>query len=109
MDESGSTGRTAGRRDPLARLDRIPVWPYERRLLWVVTTYLGEISPAPLRGRYISWATTAAYAGFAVVPVIARGLVPNFASGWRILFGIGALGGFTILFMRQRPRPWRRP
>jgi hypothetical protein len=21
---------------PLARLDRIPVWPYERKLLWVV-------------------------------------------------------------------------
>jgi putative MFS transporter len=66
-----------------------------------VTTYLSEISPAPLRGRYTSWATTAAYAGFAVVPFIARALVPNFASGWRILFVIGALGGFTILFMRR--------
>jgi putative MFS transporter len=66
-----------------------------------VTTYLGEISPAPLRGRYTSWATTAAYAGFAVVPFIARVLVPNYAAGWRILFGIGALGGVTILFMRR--------
>ncbi|MGZ4244992.1 MAG: MFS transporter [Solirubrobacteraceae bacterium] len=66
-----------------------------------VTTYLGEISPAPLRGRYTSWATTAAYAGFAVVPFVARVLVPNFAAGWRILFGIGALGGVTILFMRR--------
>lgn len=66
-----------------------------------VTTYLGELSPARLRGRYTSWATTAAYAGFAVVPFIARGLVPTFASGWRILFLIGALGGATILFMRR--------
>jgi len=66
-----------------------------------VTTYLGEISPAPLRGRYTSWATTAAYAGFAVVPFVARFLVPNYAGGWRILFGIGALGGVTILFMRR--------
>jgi MFS transporter, putative metabolite:H+ symporter len=66
-----------------------------------VTTYIGEISPAPLRGRYTSWATTAAYAGFAVVPFIARALVPNFAAGWRILFGIGALGGLTILFLRR--------
>src|SRR5947209_15643905 len=66
-----------------------------------VTTYIGELSPARLRGRYTSWATTAAYAGFAVVPFIARGLVPNFASGWRILFGIGALGGLTILVMRR--------
>lgn len=48
-----------------------------------VTTYIGELSPAPLRGRYTSWATTAAYAGFAVVPFVARGLVPNFADGWR--------------------------
>jgi MFS transporter, putative metabolite:H+ symporter len=66
-----------------------------------VTTYLSEISPAPLRGRYTSWATTAAYAGFAVVPFVARVLVPNYAAGWRILFGIGALGGLTILFMRR--------
>src|SRR5579884_1493178 len=66
-----------------------------------VTTYIGELSPARLRGRYTSWATTAAYAGFAVVPFVARALVPNFASGWRILFLIGALGGVTILFMRR--------
>jgi putative MFS transporter len=197
--------RRGGRHGPLARLDRLPVWPYERRLLWIVgagyffaffdivtisfalpviaqqfhvskgtislsvtssligyiigaladstiadkwgrklslaisvsvfsigtllaalstnateliifrfisglgigaeiaavTTYLGEISPAPLRGRFTSWATTAAYAGFAVVPFIARALVPTFASGWRILFAIGAVGGVTILFMRR--------
>ncbi len=66
-----------------------------------VTTYIGEVSPAPLRGRYTSWATTAAYAGFAVVPFIARGLVPTMASGWRILFAIGALGGVTILVLRR--------
>lgn len=197
--------RTRRRPGPLARLDRIPVWPYEKRLLWVVgagyffaffdivtisfaapviatqfhvskgtvtlsvtssligyiigafadstiadkwgrklslgisvavfsigtvlaaastnvtelivfrfisglgigaeiaavTTYISELSPARLRGRYTSWATTAAYAGFAVVPFAARGLVPTFASGWRILFLIGALGGVTILFMRR--------
>jgi MFS transporter, putative metabolite:H+ symporter len=66
-----------------------------------VTTYIGELSPARLRGRYTSWATTAAYAGFSVVPFIARGLVPTFAAGWRILFLIGALGGLTILLMRR--------
>ncbi len=54
---------------------------------------MSELAPARLRGRYTSWATTAAYAGFAVVPFIARGLVPTFAAGWRVLFGIGALGG----------------
>ncbi|HEY3729418.1 MAG TPA: MFS transporter [Solirubrobacteraceae bacterium] len=66
-----------------------------------VTTYIGELSPAKLRGRYTSWATTAAYAGFAAVPFVARALVPTFASGWRVLFVIGALGGVTILFMRR--------
>jgi putative MFS transporter len=70
-----------------------------------VTTYIGEIAPANLRGRYTSWATTCAYAGFAVVPFIARGLVPTYASGWRILFLIGALGGLTILFMRRNLPP----
>ncbi len=70
-----------------------------------VTTYIGELSPARLRGRYTSWATTAAYAGFAVVPFIARALVPNLASGWRILFLIGALGSLTILFMRRNLPP----
>ncbi|HEY2259538.1 MAG TPA: hypothetical protein VGH45_07480, partial [Solirubrobacteraceae bacterium] len=38
--QSASTGSgpASGRRDPspLARLDRLPVWPYERKLLWVV-------------------------------------------------------------------------
>jgi len=66
-----------------------------------VTTYIGEIAPAPLRGRYTSWATTAAYAGFAAVPFLARALVPTFAGGWRVLFVIGALGGVTILFLRR--------
>src|ERR1700761_7782314 len=32
----GSAARTRPRPGPLARLDRIPVWPYEKRLLWVV-------------------------------------------------------------------------
>src|ERR1700753_1793484 len=32
--DRAQTGRR--RASPLARLDRIPVWPYERRLLWVV-------------------------------------------------------------------------
>jgi putative MFS transporter len=70
-----------------------------------VTTYISELSPARLRGRYTSWATTAAYGGFAVVPFVARALVPTFASGWRILFLIGALGGVTILFLRRNLPP----
>jgi len=202
---SADTERSRASRNPLARLDRIPVWPYERKLLWIlgagyffaffdivtiafalpviaqqfhvsktvvaysvtssligyiigayanstiadkwgrklglrisvglfsvgtlvaafspnvtvliifrfvagmgigaeiaaVTTYIGELSPAPLRGRYTSWATTAAFAGLGAVPLVARALVPSFASGWRVLFIIGALGSLTILYMRR--------
>ena len=42
-------------------------------VLAAVTTHIGELSSARLRGRYTSRATTAAYAGFSVVPLIARG------------------------------------
>lgn len=66
-----------------------------------VTTYLSEVAPTKVRGRYTSWANVFAYAGFAVVPLVARALVPNFDWGWRALFLIGALGGTTILFMRR--------
>lgn len=65
-----------------------------------VTTYLGEISPARVRGKYTSWATACAYAGFVAVPFVARALVPNFAWGWRWLFLIGAAGGVTVFLMR---------
>jgi putative MFS transporter len=68
----------------------------------LVTTYVGELSPPPLRGRYTSWASTAAFGALAFVPFVARGLVPTFAAGWRVLFLIGALGGITVFFMRRR-------
>jgi putative MFS transporter len=67
----------------------------------LVTTYIGELSPAPMRGRYTSWATTAAFAGFAAVPFAARVLVPGFDDGWRILFLVGAAGGITVFFLRR--------
>lgn len=67
-----------------------------------VTTYLGEMSPAPLRGRYTGWATTFAYTGFSVVPFVALALVPNFAWGWRALLFIGAVGGVTITLLRRK-------
>ena len=47
-----------------------------------VTSYMGELSPAPLRGKYTSWATTLAYAGFSVVPIIAYFLVPAYPWGF---------------------------
>ena len=67
----------------------------------LVTTYMAEISPAPLRGRYTGWTIVAAFAGFAVVPLIALQIVPTYDWGWRALFVIGALGGVSIGFMRR--------
>jgi putative MFS transporter len=67
----------------------------------LVTTYMAEVSPAPLRGRYTSWTIVAAFTGFAVVPVLALMIVPNYAWGWRALFVVGALGGLLIGFMRR--------
>ncbi|MCS5636245.1 MAG: MFS transporter [Myxococcota bacterium] len=67
----------------------------------LVTTYMAEVSPAPLRGRYTGWTIVAAFAGFAVVPVLALMIVPSYAWGWRALFVVGALGGLLIGFMRR--------
>lgn len=39
------------------------------------------------------------------MPFVARALVPSFASGWRVLFLIGSLGGVTILFLRRGMPP----
>src|SRR3984957_3645381 len=35
-EKSSTRPAPRGRPGPLARLDRIPVWPYEKKLLWVV-------------------------------------------------------------------------
>ncbi|WP_419909954.1 MFS transporter [Hoeflea sp.] len=66
-----------------------------------VSTYLGELSPAARRGRNTAWAIVAGYAGLAIVPFVALGLVPNFDWGWRALMVIGALGGLLIGVMRS--------
>jgi putative MFS transporter len=67
----------------------------------LVTTYMAEVSPAPLRGRYTGWTIVCAFAGFAVVPLLALHLVPAYSWGWRFLFVVGGLGGLLIGFMRR--------
>ena len=67
----------------------------------LATTYLGELSPAKLRGRYTGWAIAAAFAGFAAVPFFALALVPNYEWGWRLLLVLGAVGGILITVMRR--------
>ena len=67
----------------------------------LATTYLGELSPAKVRGKYTGWAITAAFAGFAAVPFFALVLVPHFEWGWRALLIFGAFGGILITIMRR--------
>lgn len=67
----------------------------------LVTTYMAEMSPAPLRGRFTGWTIVAAFVGFAVVPLAALMLVPVYSWGWRLLFVVGGLGGVLIALMRR--------
>jgi putative MFS transporter len=67
----------------------------------LVTTYMAEVTPAPVRGRFTGWSIAAGFLGFAAVPFVALLLVPNYAWGWRALFVAGGLGGILILFMRR--------
>ncbi len=67
----------------------------------VVTTYMEEMSPAPVRGRSTCLAIAFGMIGFAIVPFIAYWLVPHYDFGWRILFLSGAVGGILIYFTRR--------
>lgn len=73
-----------------------------------VTTYLSELSPAKLRGRYTAVATSCAYFASAVVPFAALWLVPHYRWGWRGLLFIGAFGGIAGLlgtkYLIESPR-----
>lgn len=73
-----------------------------------VSTYLGEISPAALRGRFTGLANIFSFAGLAAVPFVALWLVPSYSWGWRAMLFVGALGGLTTLVLgsslRETPR-----
>jgi putative MFS transporter len=73
----------------------------------VISAYIGEMAPASVRGRYTGLANVFAMLGQAIVPIIALILVPNFAWGWRAMFFLGALGGFTLFafpWLPESPR-----
>jgi putative MFS transporter len=73
----------------------------------IVSTYVGELAPAPMRGRYTGWINVFSFAGLASVPLIALWLVPNFTWGWRVLYLVGALGLITlpmIAWLPESPR-----
>lgn len=65
-----------------------------------VVTYIGELSPAAIRGKITAICVAVSMVGFAFVPFIAMWLVPHYPWGWRLLFFIGGCGGFTALLIR---------
>lgn len=66
----------------------------------LVSTYLGELAPARLRGRIANLTFFFGILGQAVTPFIALGLVPHLHAGWRLLFVIGGVIASFGLFAR---------
>jgi MFS family permease len=74
----------------------------------LVSTYIGELSPARLRGRISVMTFLIGILGQSVTPFVALALVPNFDSGWRWLFIIGgviaAIGFLARFALPESPR-----
>lgn len=68
-----------------------------------IATYVGEMAPAPVRGRYTGMANIWSFTGLAVVPFVALGLLTSFSWGWRGMFFVGALGGLTLIWAVRIP------
>ena len=71
----------------------------------LVDTYLSELLPSRVRGRYTAWAYTIGFMGVPAAGFLGRLLVPIApygVSGWRWMFAAGSLGAAIIWFMRAR-------
>ncbi len=71
-----------------------------------VITYIAEIFPAAVRGRWQSWAMVIALSGITITSWVARLVIPMGENGWRWIFVWGALGlPFIILARRLHESP----
>jgi MFS family permease len=66
----------------------------------LVSTYLGELAPARLRGRISVLTFLVGIIGQAVTPLIALALIPSLHNGWRWLFIIGGVIAVIALVAR---------
>jgi putative MFS transporter len=66
----------------------------------LVSTYIGELSPARLRGRISVLTFLVGIIGQAVTPLIALALIPSLHNGWRWLFIIGGIIAVIALVAR---------
>lgn len=75
----------------------------------LVSTYIGELSPASIRGRISVMTFLVGILGQSITPFVALALVPNFHSGWRWMFIIGGLiatAGFVARFKLPESPRW---
>jgi putative MFS transporter len=66
----------------------------------LVSTYIGEMAPARLRGRISVLTFLVGIIGQAVTPLIALALIPSLHNGWRWLFIIGGVIAVIALVAR---------
>jgi putative MFS transporter len=66
----------------------------------LVSTYIGELAPARLRGRISVITFLVGIMGQAVTPLIALALIPSLHNGWRWLFIIGGVIAVIALVAR---------
>lgn len=66
----------------------------------LVSTYIGEMAPARLRGRISVLTFLVGIIGQAVTPLIALALIPGLHDGWRWLFIIGGVIAVIALIAR---------
>ncbi|MEJ8307200.1 MFS transporter [Saccharibacillus sacchari] len=68
----------------------------------VASTLVSESVPANERGRTVVLLESFWAGGWIVAAVIAYFIIPNFESGWRIAFALGALPAFYALYLRRK-------
>lgn len=71
----------------------------------LVDTYLGELLPARVRGRYTAWAYTVGHLGVPAAGFLGRLLVPLHpfgVAGWRWVFVSGSLGAAIVWLLRAQ-------
>lgn len=57
----------------------------------VASTYVSEVMPAQIRGKFAAWITLPALIGSAGTVFVALGLVPHVTAGWRVLLALPAV------------------
>lgn len=67
----------------------------------IANTYVSEVFPARVRGKYMGWVVTIGLVGIPVTAWVARFVVPAAPWGWRLVFVWGALGVFALILARR--------